>query len=114
MEKKRVRSAEDLLTKGGTHLICSKCKEEKELTEENFYKSNNSIGFKSVCKCCKAKYYKENREQKIKYQKEYIKENRDYYTAYMRLYRLSGGKIEGFNMKEFRKSQRLQGLNIGA
>ena len=113
-KERRVRSAEELLTKGGTHLICSKCGVEKELIEENFYKSNNAVGFKTVCKCCKANYYKENREAKIKYQKEYIKENRDCYTAYQQLYRISGGKVEGFNMKEFRKAQRLKGLNIGA
>lgn len=109
-----VRHAEELLRKGGTHLVCSKCREEKELSEKNFYKDNNSIGYKTVCKCCKAEYYKQNREQKIEYQKQYIKENKDYFRAYQQIYRITKGKVEGLNIKVFRKTQRLQGLSIGA
>lgn len=99
---KRVKRAEDLLTRGGKFLVCSKCHVEKELTEENFYKYNNSIGFKTVCKECKKEYYQQNKEIKQEYQLQYAEKNKDYYREYMKRYNPEKGGAEGFNMKDFR------------
>lgn len=99
---KRVKRAEDLLTRGGKFLVCSSCHTEKELTEENFYKYNNSIGFKTVCKECKKKYYQENKEVKQKYQLGYAEKNKEYYEEYRRRYNPEKGGAEGFNMKDFK------------
>lgn len=100
---KRIRNAEDLLTRGGKFLVCSKCHMEKELTEENFYKCNNSIGFKTVCKECKKEYYQQNKEAKQEYQLEYAEKNKDYYAEYRKHYDPKKGGAEGFNIKDFRK-----------
>lgn len=102
MGKGRVRNAEDLLTRGGKFLVCSKCHIEKELTEENFYKYDNAIGFKTVCKECKKGYYQENKEVKQKYQLEYAEKNKGYYEEYRKHYNPNKGGAEGFNMKDFR------------
>lgn len=99
---KRVKRAEDLLTRGGKFLVCSKCHVEKELTEENFYKYNNSIGFKTVCKECKKEYYQQNKEIKQEYQLEYAEKNKDYYEEYRKRYNPEKGGAEGFNMKDFK------------
>lgn len=103
MVKRRVKNAEDLLTRGGTHLVCSSCHKEKELTEENFYKYNNSIGFKTVCKECKREYYEKNKDAKREYQLEYAEKNKDYYHEYAKRYNPEKGGAEGFNMKDFKR-----------
>lgn len=39
--------------------ICPKCKIEKELIKENFYRNKSEVnGFQYVCKLCHKKYYK--------------------------------------------------------
>ena len=55
MKRKQV---ETKIINGVTYLKCTKCREWKELNEENFYKdkTNENIGFKSQCKECKKKY----------------------------------------------------------
>ena len=102
---KRVSSAMELVTRGGSHCVCSKCHIEKLLNEDNFHKSKKSpTGYKTVCKECKRKYYQENKEEKKKYQLEYVKRNQAYYDEYRKHYDPEKGGANGFNMKEFRKN----------
>jgi len=61
--------------------VCSKCGEEKELTE--FYKAKNGkFGVQAYCKICRRNYnkayYKENQEERREYNRNWRKENPDY------------------------------------
>ena len=102
---KEVSRATDLVTRGGSHCVCSKCHMEKPLNEDNFHKSKGSpTGYKTVCKECKRQYYKENKEHRQKYQLEYARKNKAYYDEYRKHYDPEKGGAGDFNMREFRKN----------
>lgn len=62
---------------------CSKCGEEKPITNEYFSKSKKSRdGFKCNCKKCDKKYREINKEQIKEYNKKYNKSNPEYYIQY--------------------------------
>jgi len=70
--------------------VCTKCGEEKELTE--FHKKNRGkFGVRSHCKMCRNNYsrdhYRENREERLEYQREWRKENLEYCNEYLKNYR---------------------------
>ena len=94
---------EAIITKGGTHQVCLTCNQEKLMTEENFHKANNSSGFKTQCKECRKQYYLNNKEEKLKYQHEYLKENKAYYKTYQEQYKHNGKDSVTINMKDFKK-----------
>ncbi len=64
---------------------CSKCKEEKEITEFSKHKYNKS-GYRPDCKSCNKKYYLKNIEEKKEYGKKYREKNRDSYLEYFKKY----------------------------
>lgn len=76
--------------------ICSKCKEEKSITE--FHKNkNHKDGLAHWCKeCCKEyhkKYYQENREKLLKQSKEYSREYYQKKKAFVINYKVNKGCI---------------------
>jgi DNA repair exonuclease SbcCD ATPase subunit len=66
--------------------VCTKCKEEKPLTEFNKCRRNQD-GLQSHCKNCQKKYRQENREQKFEYNKQYRQENREKLSELSKQYR---------------------------
>ncbi len=67
--------------------VCNKCGRELEVTK-NFYKKNkNSDEYRNYCKECgnnwQLKYYKENREERVKYQKVYESNKRNKNKKYV-------------------------------
>lgn len=56
--------------------ICSKCRQEKELTEFSKNKSSKD-GFHHRCKLCVRQYNKDNKEHNAKYNKLYYQINKD-------------------------------------
>lgn len=68
--------------------VCSKCGEEKELSEFNF--RSDSGKYRNDCKTCKKHYnkdyYKNNSEEIIKNVKEYSDSNRDKKSEYIKQY----------------------------
>lgn len=68
--------------------VCSKCGEEKELTE--FYKTKGR--YVAQCKSCikirSDKYYQEKREAKLIYQKNYAEKNKESIQEYLKEYRI--------------------------
>lgn len=105
---RKVNSALQLKV-GDNHLTCSKCGQVKELKEENFYKNDRSpVGFMTVCKECKKKYYRSNKEKKLIYQYKYFRENREYYKEYMKIYARDKNKAKSFTIEEYKKRKNLE------
>lgn len=103
---RKVRSAVELKV-GEKHLKCSRCGEVKELTSENFYRTTNgSLGFQSVCKQCRSEYYRENKDKKIEYQKNYWKQHIGFYREYSRLYMKDKSKAKELSIKDYREKNR--------
>jgi len=64
---------------------CIVCKKVKEYN--NFYKSiKHKDGYFNICKQCNKEKYISNREEKIKYQKEYNKNNQEKIQSYNKVY----------------------------
>ena len=71
---------------------CTKCNEEKDLTE--FAKHPKAKdGLNPSCKVCKKKYYNQNKERIISQQKEWYKNNKDKVKQY---YKDNKHKIEEY------------------
>lgn len=66
-----------------TTKVCSQCRIEKPLTE--FHKNKSRVdGYHAQCKICRNKYYKNNRETKIDYAKQYRLKNKSKIQEYFK------------------------------
>ena len=89
--------------------ICTKCKEEKELSK--FYKNKKGkFGVHAVCKICTKicweKYYKENKEKKLNNDKKYREKNKEKIIKYQKEYRKTQQKkISKSNKKYYKKNK---------
>lgn len=77
--------------------VCSKCGEEKELAKFYKRKGRPIAQCKSCIKIKTAKYYQENRESRLLYQKNYAEENKEHIDEYQKEYRIK-------NIDKLRKS----------
>lgn len=57
--------------------VCTKCGEEKALTDFHRHKRNKTDGRQSNCKTCRAQYVKENFEKEQKRKKEWYENNKE-------------------------------------
>ena len=102
MKRKQI---ETKLIGGVKFLRCTKCGELKQMSEENFYKNTrDSVGFKTVCKECTKKYYQDNKEEKLKYQHEYLNNNKECYETYLGQYNKGGKDNVTVTIKDFRNN----------
>lgn len=72
--------------------VCTKCNRELHATSENFYKQKSGkYGLRADCKDCvkkrARKWASENKEKKIKYDREYRRNNRKRLNKYLQQYR---------------------------
>jgi F0F1-type ATP synthase membrane subunit b/b' len=82
---------------------CSKCKEEKELSD--FGKaSKEKSSLKSACKVCCNKYYIENKERLLKKQNEYYYENKEYIIEQHKEYRNNNSNTIKETQRKYYKS----------
>jgi len=65
--------------------VCSKCREEKELTEFSKNKYNKD-GYQYNCKTCRKKYREGNTEYMKKYRKEYREKNKEAIAEKAKIY----------------------------
>lgn len=66
--------------------VCSKCK--KELSYDNFHKNKNSKdGLNCWCKDCVKKIYADNRDERLKYQKDYKNANEERFKEQQKRYK---------------------------
>lgn len=80
---------------------CTKCNEEKDLTE--FIKHPKAKdGLNPSCKVCRKKYYNQNKERIISQQKEWYENNKDKVKQY---YRNNKQKIE-----EYKKNNKIKAI----
>jgi len=104
--------------------VCTKCGEEKELTE--FYKKKDGkFGVASFCKVCANAYYKQyyqenreslieyqkhyhqkNRESKLQYHRQYYQKNRESLSGYYRQYRQENREARREQQKQYRQENR--------
>ena len=91
---------------------CSKCKEEKPLTD--FYKdSSASSGYRSHCKDCLKRYYAGNKEKILSRQEQYRYFNKDKENDRHKLYRLNNPEEVKEEKKRWYVSNRTESLEYG-
>jgi len=89
--------------------VCTKCKEEKPLTE--FHKdSSKKDGMQIHCKSCRKQHYQENREHRLDYFKRYRQENREQRSEYNRQWRQENREQMLDYFKRYRQENREQRL----
>lgn len=75
--------------------VCTKCGEEKPLSE--FYKSKREKdGYNYWCKSCQKEYYQENKKQLIKKSKEYNKNHPEIHILALIKYRCENPKCDHY------------------
>ena len=94
---------------------CSKCGEEKRLSEFPKHK-NCKDGHRNQCKSCekeyKKEYYQENKEYKKEYSKEWYQENKEYKKEYQKKYRKENKEKRNEYIRKKRKNDPLFRLKL--
>lgn len=85
---------------------CTKCKEEKELTEFSKRKASHD-GLQPKCKACTKAYYEANRERIAEKQHEYQKANREHILEYRREYYRVNRERAAEYQREYKKAHLL-------
>ena len=73
--------------------ICKRCEQEKNINDYRKRKVNNKIYISNICICCenkanaeyiKNRYYKNNKDKILEYQKKYREENKEKLKEYFK------------------------------
>lgn len=87
--------------------ICTKCKEEKDIS--NFskkYKTKSGIQkYQNICKSCVSEYDKNNKKDRNEYYREYYIENKDSILEYKKVYHIKNRETILEKKREYRKRE---------